>query len=169
MQYNREVIKRANVGFTASSPNDPRILEAIDNASLTLSQETMDSMIGKLDTAIDRLRESIRRGAKKQSSEDEMYRSIRRIVGDPSRAAMIAATEPVRMVFAGQMLVAKEQGAKHKKWLASAKPCPICTTLQGKVVQIGRPFYNDRRGTVYSKWMHPPGHPYCDCECVFLF
>lgn len=80
------------------------------------------------------------------------------------RAIMIARTETIRAANEGQTLLWEQAQARGElpatikhMWMAAAseRTCPICSALDGEVVEVGKEF--SFGGTL------PPAHPMCRC------
>lgn len=146
----------------------PRILDAVDEATLKLCRETVDTATIQTRHLADELRRQLRAGLKRQEALALLTERIQRIFADPARAHRIAVTESARAINGGRFLAAKDAGVKRKRWLISRSPCAICKTLEGKVVPLDKPFHVDPAGGPYATSHYPPIHPHdkCDWELV---
>lgn len=140
---------------------DPRVLRAVDRATLRFCEETNATAVGDLKEAIRKLRELLKKGLERGKAIAQLAREIKRIFADPARAFRIAATETSRAIHGGALLNAKESALKlRKEWLASADACPACLELNGVRRELDEPFTVEGRGP-YARIMHPPLHPHC--------
>ena len=143
---------------------DPRVLRAVDRATLSFCEETNDTATTDLKEAIRKLRQLLRAGLEKGKAIAQLAREVKRIFADPARAYRIAVSETSRAVHAGALYNAKESSLKLKKeWLASLASCPLCLDLNGVQKELDEPFLVDGTGP-YARIMHPPRHPHCACS-----
>lgn len=155
-----ERLKQLGVSFDLF---DPLVLRAVDRAALQFCEETNDTAVGDLKTAVKRLRKLLKEGLAEGKAVAQLAREVRRIFADPSRAYRIAVTETSRAIHGGALLNAKESGLKlNKEWLASSDACERCLDLNGVQKKLDEPFVVDGAGP-YSRIMHPPLHPRCFC------
>jgi SPP1 gp7 family putative phage head morphogenesis protein len=147
-------------------PYDPRVLDAVDQLCLQFCRETNETARVKLQEAKRRLREALKRGLARGNALRELTRAVRRIFADPQRAALIAVTESARAVNGGRLHAARETGVVGKQWLVSADACEQCLELDGEERQLDEPFIVLPGGGPYSRVMHPPLHPRCQCDWV---
>ena len=143
---------------------DPRVLRAVDKATLSFCEETNDTATTDLKEAIRKLRQLLKAGLEKGKAVAQLAREVKRIFADPARAFRIATTETSRAVHAGALYNAKESSLKLKKeWLAGSASCPLCLDLDGVQKELDEPFLVDGTGP-YARIMHPPRHPHCACS-----
>lgn len=155
-----EKLKQLGVSFDLF---DPKVLRAVDRATLEFCEETNETAVEKLKDAVVKLRELLKRGLEEGKATALLAREVKRIFADPSRAYRIAATETSRALNAGALLNAKESSLKLKKeWLASGDACGQCLDLNGVQKGLDEPFLVDGTGP-YARIMHPPLHPHCFC------
>ena len=157
--------RKADVEFAFDLFN-PRVLDAVDRAVLALCQDTLATASEQADEAVRQLRELLRQGMPRGEANALLAVKVRRIFDDPYRAFRIATTASSDVIHDGQMLAAKELGIRKWSWLASSDACPLCLKLDGKTVDIGKPFYVDPRGGPYAVKTHPPAHPFCFCTAT---
>lgn len=77
------------------------------------------------------------------------------------RAAMIAATETTRAFAHGEKIAYQQAGIRRWRWHTRQDElvCPLCGPLNGREVEIGKPFGMFRGQPITE----PPFHPYCRC------
>lgn len=142
---------------------DPRVLRAVDRATLQFCEETNATAVGNLKEAIRKLRALLKQGLEKSKAIAALAQEIKRIFADPARAFRIATTETSRAIHAGALFNAQESNLRLKKeWLASADACPFCLDLDGEQRELDEPFLVEGTGP-YARVMHPPLHPHCFC------
>lgn len=155
-----KVLKQLGVSFDLF---DPLVLRAVDKATLQFCEETNDTAVGDLKTAIKKLRKLLKMGLEEGKAIAQLAREVKRIFADPIRAYRIATTETSRAIHGGALLNAKESSLKLKKeWLASSDACERCLDLDGLQKKLDEPFLIDGTGP-YARIMHPPLHPHCYC------
>ena len=78
------------------------------------------------------------------------------------KAEQIARTEVIRTISTMQKETLLMLGKKKWKWVTAYddKVCQVCGPLEGKVVEIGKPFRTWRGEPVINS----PVHPYCRCS-----
>lgn len=153
-----EKLKQLGVSFDLF---DPLVLRAVDKAALQFCEETNDTAVTDLKTAVRKLRKLLKEGLEEGKAIAQLAREVRRIFADPSRAFRIAATESSRAIHGGALLNAKESSLKLKKeWLASGDACELCQDLNGVQKELDEPFVVDGTGP-YARIMTPPRHPHC--------
>lgn len=146
---------------------NPRVLDAVDNATMTFCRATNDTITGDLNQAILDIRAELKEGLPAGESHRNLARRINQIVASPERAFVIANTESRRALAGGSVLQYKESGVIEKKeWLASADACPLCLDLNGTQVGLDEPFLVLARGGPYAVIMHAPAHPSCFCDVI---
>lgn len=95
------------------------------------------------------------------------------------RPGKVAFEETFRTTNAVTETVYRDAGVTRKKWSARGKSCPYCRRMNGKVVEIDRPFHRegdaievpDSEVAAAAKAKlnfthdigHPPQHQGCDC------
>lgn len=140
---------------------NPKVIDAVNRATMEFCRETMETATSELTVALDELRRKMREGLAAGDAVSALAIKVRTIFADPARAFRIAATEGSRAVHGGQMMLAHEAGVTKHSWLASSDCCPDCAKLNGKTVDIGKPFIVLPKGGTYATVLHPPLHPYC--------
>jgi hypothetical protein len=141
-----------------------RVLDAVDEAAFKFSRDTLDTATKDLKSAIKDLKKVLKTGLSKGQAVGYIAKRVEKIFADPMRSYRIATTEISRAQHAGQLMVAKESGlVTHKTWLASSDACDECLSLDGRSVEIDKPFYVDPKGGTYAVVQHPPFHVNCKC------
>lgn len=154
------------------SVTNPRIGEAIDAASLALSESTNATTSLALDDALAKVRESLLAAHTGETlSYDDLTKAINAIfdTASQSRARTIAVTESARAVHAAQELLAiQSEVVTGWKWLLSSDACPMCQTIARRcpVVRLGQDFAVIGDNPSYSHIRFPPAHPRCQCSMV---
>jgi SPP1 gp7 family putative phage head morphogenesis protein len=139
--------------------------DGYDRVAITVPREQANEFLNRYQSNQDALvftRDQLLRSINRGESIEQMTRRVGKIFRDPKRARMIAATESSRAVHAGRMHAAKEAGVTKTEWLANSGACPRCEALNGKQVEIGKPFDVTGSGP-YARTYHPPLHPRCGC------
>lgn len=174
--------KRTEAGF------NPKTIDAINQATIHLCRETIETATMELDSALEAVRTAIKRhlrystrygprsGTKLQPDGQrltpEQYtnvlksiaKSVSKIFNDPYRARRIAVTEFSRAINAGAVLEAKEAPfTTLKVWRSSVGSCKKCKALNGKKRKLDKSFVILPEPGPYSHIMHPPYHPHCEC------
>lgn len=144
----------------------PQAREAAEHAAMALSDSTLATISGDLNSAMDQLRRQIAEGVVgRENTVRELTRRVRGVVGDPYRAERIAVTESSRALHAGQKIAAKASGnVVGFRWLLSGDACPICQDIASDNpdgISLDGAFGNDGKGGAYSSIEHPPAHPNC--------
>ncbi len=116
------------------------------------------------------LRTQLMQGIDAGEGMDKLTARVRDTFGDMEkwRAERIARTETITAQERGNREVYKEAGLEKKIWLANPDCCAprgipsdagktFCSELDGKVVGIDEPFFNDD----YGDGQCPPLHPNC--------
>lgn len=144
---------------------NPAIIEAVDDLVLKFCKETNATAVDGVVKARTKLRRLLKRGLKEGAAVATFQQRIRKIFTDPFRAWRIAATEPSRAVYAGQIMAAKETGlVRKKRWNASADACENCLKLDMVERNLDDPFVVLPKGGPYAVIYHPPYHPFCFCD-----
>ena len=148
---------------------NPKILDAVDAATMQFCRETNDTATSELTQAVRDLRSLLKRGLERGEATSLLARKIRQIFADPGRAWRIATTESSRAIHAGDLMAAKDSElAQTKSWLASSDACDRCLDLADKgEVELDKPYYVDPKGGPYAIVYHPPLHPSCFCSQTF--
>jgi SPP1 gp7 family putative phage head morphogenesis protein len=108
------------------------------------------------------LRSQLSAGIAAGENMDKLRKRVSETFGDMEkwRAERIARSETIRAQEQGNLAAWKEGGFSQKVWLANPDCCDICQDLDGKVVDIDEPFFDDH----YGDGMAPPAHPNCRCS-----
>ncbi len=140
---------------------NPRIMEAVDRATLQFCQETNDTATSELNKAITELRNQLKEGLGRGEAYQAISNRVRKIFNDPARAWRIAITESSRAIHGGQMLAAKESGLKlGKRWIASQDACRLCQDMvKLGTIALDQPFWINPKGGPYAVCQFPPVHP----------
>lgn len=94
---------------------------------------------------------------------DKLRKGIKKIGGiSMAKAEQIARTEIIRAISTTQKEVSLMLGKKRWKWVTAndERVCDICGSLDGKIVEIGKPFVYFRKEPIYNS----PVHPNCRCS-----
>lgn len=143
---------------------NPRVLDAVDQATLVLCRETLDTSTMKLQEALEGIKKLLREGLPQGAAVAYLAKKVREIFADPYRAHLIASSESSRAVHGGQLLAAKDSGVVTKKvWLSSSDSCDLCQSLDGLEKNLDEPFIVIGTGP-YARVMYPPAHPACMCS-----
>lgn len=92
---------------------------------------------------------------------DELINTLAPLYGDV-RAEMISVTEVTRAFGEGNLVAWRESGVVHsKRWMTAEDElvCPICTPLDGEVIELDSIDFSTLNGHVGS----PPAHVRCRC------
>lgn len=125
-----------------------RAIDFLNKYSIKLSGELSD-------TTLDQVKSSIKFSMLHGETIEEAKMRLSQYIDNPKRAATIAHTESVRAYSQGRLAVAKEIGADRKRWSTTSRACPICQSLDGKVIAMDKLFNNE--------YDAPPAHPNCRC------
>jgi len=81
-----------------------------------------------------------------------------------SKATMIARTEVIRAISDSQKQTLIKLGKKYWRWITAMdeRVCEVCGPLEGRVVEIGKPFTIHKRQPIFNS----PVHPHCRCSQV---
>lgn len=159
----RKRLKQLGISFDLF---DPRVLRAVDKATLQFCEETNDTAVADLSEAVRKLRQLLKRGLERGKAVAQLAREVKRIFADPGRAFRIAVTETSRAVHAGGLFNAKESTLElRKEWVASSDACDACLELDGVQRELDEPFAVEGTGS-YARIMHPPRHPHCLCTFI---
>ncbi len=138
---------------------NPKVLDAVDAATMHFCRETNDTVVGELEDGLDKLREGLKLGLQQGDALRTLHGMVREIFVEPSRAFRIAATESKRALEAGEMYSRVESDVVWgSRWEASADACPLCLELDMEERKLGVPFYVDPKGGPYAVVVHPPRH-----------
>jgi len=82
---------------------------------------------------------------------------------DTYRAEIISRTETSRASNESAIEAYRQSGVvEQKQWLTAPDCCDICAEMDGEVVALEEPFFDDD----YGDGMAPPKHPNCRCSVV---
>jgi F like protein len=145
---------------------NPQVQTAILHHVYEFVRETLNTAETDATEAYEETRRQMMAGLEQGETQREISRRIVGIFAEPMRAFRISTTEASFAVHAGEMEQAKASGVvKKSRWLASADACKICLDLDGKEVELGKPFMtNASKNPKYAVIYHPPAHPHCMCS-----
>lgn len=169
----KEGAQQIEQDFDAAFPTRPENRRWVKKHTLKFARSVDDTTATKLKATIKDARE---RGL----TTDELRKEIQAIYSgwDKKKAEMIARTEEARATHLAQERYWKESGlVKAKVWDALNDSCAWCQEMHGRVVAIGKPYFergdaltvmgpNEREATLkfdYDEVMAPPLHPHCRC------
>jgi Phage Mu protein F like protein len=142
---------------------NPRVLDAVDQATMQFCRETNETAAKDLDEAIKDLRDLLKSGIERGDALRYLAGKVGEIFQDPYRSYRLAATETSRAVHAGGLMAAKESPLPlRKQWLAAPDACELCLDLDSEERDLDEPFVVDGVGP-YAVIQHPPRHPHCFC------
>lgn len=107
---------------------------------------------GIADTSLDQMGTILSQGAARGNSVDQIANAMQSVLGNPTRAYIIANTELNRAVSESSLQAFDEMGLSQWEWLVSDGACPECQAM----ADTG-PF--DVGGSADQ----PPLHPGCRC------
>lgn len=139
------------------------VLTAVDAASMKFAESTNATTKDLLETAIQKLKESLKAGLTEGEALEKLTKRVKEIFST-DRAKTIAMTEASRATHAGHVMAAKADGMDGKEWLSSSDACPLCQALEQQgVIPIDQPFAVTGFGA-YAEIQHAPAHPHCFCS-----
>lgn len=149
----------------------PKLKEALKQATMRFCEDTNQATSLQLETAKERLRETLAEGLSDGDMRNALRKRVQEIFdhADNDRADRVAVTEASRAQHTGQYLCAEESGlVKGFKWLLSSMPCPQCQQVadQNPEVKMGDNFFShgEERPAEYRDIKYPPLHPGCQCS-----
>lgn len=143
---------------------NPRILDAVDAATLTFCRATQATATADLETALRQLRAALAEGLARGEALQRLAGKVATIFASPWRAFRIAATESSRATNQGHLYAMRASGLSlRKSWLASSDACEKCLELDGREVALDEPFAIEPGGGPYAIIQAPPLHPFCFC------
>jgi SPP1 gp7 family putative phage head morphogenesis protein len=124
--------------------------------------------------------EEVRAVVKRAATEGLTIRQSRTLLAetfetwDTHRAERVARSETMRAVNKGAQLRYKAAGVTEKRWIAALDSCPICKSLDGKVVGIEEAFVPEghelpsldatvKQTAKYGPVENGNAHPNCRC------
>lgn len=136
---------------------------------------SFDNVKGLTEELKERLRKEISIGLMNQESPAQLKLRIIDVMDTTiARSEMIYRTEMSRAFNVGHYEAAKNSGLDLvKQWNSQPErvskagnlvPCPRCEAMNGKQVEIDKPFIFEDGEQV----LLPPLHPHCSCVCIFL-
>lgn len=159
-------LRRKDLSLDFSVTN-PKIKQAIEEATLRFSQETNDTTSLDLEDALAQVREDLESGMESGDTISEIADNIKDVFdkAEDFRAERIAATETSRAYHQAQMLADEESGVvPGYEWLASEDACQeICQAImeEAQYIKAGTPFAIVDDDPDYGTIYFPPAHPNC--------
>lgn len=145
----------AGINWADWTPGNPDAAALADNggwqAALTRAGITLDGITA---TTLDRVANSIVDGLTAGSTIDDVAAGVTDVIGDPTRAEMIAHTETARMLTDASLATYGANGVAQWDWVISAGACTRC--LAG---EAGNPYPVAEGGLI-------PAHPHCRCAAA---
>lgn len=153
----------------------PQVQDAIREHTFTFAERTGQQTAKNL-------QQTLLIGTEKGEDLRQLRERVKRAFGfgpeDNHRADAIARTESKRANTGGEIIAWKETGVVvAKEWDAKSDACPFCLEMDGQVVALDQPFWNegdeltvefeDREITLpfnYLPVAGPPLHPHCRCD-----
>lgn len=143
----------------------PRVLDAVDAATMTFARTTNETATKELEESISDLRSMLKEGLARGDALGYLANQVQRIFAHPSRAYAIAGSEASRAIHGGALMAARENKVvKGKQWLSHDGACERCQKLDGKIKKLDQPFHVDPAGGPYALTYHPPLHVACECD-----
>lgn len=160
---------------TAFNTENPKVYEFIKRHTYEFSFEVND-------ISRRRLRATLIDGMRSGEGLPEMKQRVADLFGtmEKYRADRIVRTEVSRATHAGTELGYMQSGVvEGKEWGASSDACPFCLELNGRIVELGQPYFakgdaltvqpEEQEITMnfdYADVGHPPLHPFCKCTLL---
>lgn len=153
----------------------------IDASSIQELMQADNRRLAKSVTATtnDAIKDAVAAGlAEKESFQQIRERIEQAVFGEAAsvRSEMIAKTETIRFnVNATEQAFIDSGVVAAKQWQTDTDPCPQCQALQGKIVDLGKNYYDKGETTAtgveitYADVKGPPLHPNCFCDLVPVF
>lgn len=158
--------------------DDAKIVDLVNKWAVSWAEDRAAEMVGKrrlkdgtlidnpnarwviTETTRDMINSQVSQAIKEGWSNDTLAQAIRESHAfSIERAENIARTETAFADVEGNMTAYRESGIVHKKeWLTADGCCELCAAINGKVVDIDKPFVDDV--------MQPPYHPRCRCDIL---
>jgi SPP1 gp7 family putative phage head morphogenesis protein len=148
---------------------DPNLRRAVDSAALSLAQETQDTTSREITRALAETRQSLAEGLLAGEAGPLLRKRILAIFDQAEtwRAERIARTEAIRAHHAAGAMSAKNSGVvAGSRWVASSDACPICLSLNGRLVKVDDSFATIGKHPIYSDVKFPPAHVHCGCSVI---
>jgi hypothetical protein len=159
---------RPSIGFDLALSN-ARVADQINHHTFTFCEETNATASERLNTALAKLRDSLKEGIPQGEAITTLTDRVREIFDDPFRAYRIADTETTRALAGGEFLSARESGViETKRWLASVGACDFCANMDLEDRNLEDPFYINPKGGPYAVIMFTPAHPFCRCNIQYI-
>jgi HK97 family phage portal protein len=150
---------------------NPKVREAIAQASMSFAESTNATTTLKLDEALAQVRAALIEGILgDENTIPELTRRVGAIFDEAEtyRAKQIAVTESSRAVHMAQRMSAIESGVvRGFKWLLAADACEICQDLAAKTadgISLTEVFGQNGTNPSYADIYCPPAHPNCMCS-----
>ncbi|HHV79080.1 MAG TPA: minor capsid protein [Firmicutes bacterium] len=151
-KFAEKAAKQHRVSF---DPSEPAALEWINEHAFELVEQVTD-------TTVEQLRATLEEGWKAGEGVEGLAERIRQVFDQATRyrSFVIARTETTAAANMAQIAVMERAGVQYKQWLTGRdeRVCPLCGSLDGKVVRIDEEFAPG----IFS----PPAHPNCRCTVL---
>lgn len=142
----------SGVDWSAWKPGDPLAADLAANGGLARLLDGVGASVNGISgSLLDQLGNQIAAGVAAGDSVATVGRSLSGIIGDPSRAEMIAHTETARAVTAATMDTYSANGVGQWDWVLSDDACPECEEQES------------RNPHEVSDPVQVPLHPRCRC------
>lgn len=165
--------------FALELVNDNETDFLIDQRVQEYLRDRVNRMVeGVNEQTITELSESIAQGIKDGENLSKLRKRVRDIYENATkvRAERIARTESIAASNEGALEAYRQSPlVTGKEWSANFGACPICQSLDGKIVEIEKNFA-DKGATLesgdskfvvsYEHLVHPPLHPNCRCALL---
>ncbi|MGW6120451.1 hypothetical protein ACWFRF_15520 [Nocardia sp. NPDC055165] len=144
----------------------PMGFSTLDEAIMLAARTQVGTLVSNVTvTTRDRIRESIQLSIKAGEDINAARDRILKVVNNPVRAEMIAATESVNSYQTGLKGYAVVTGAISKTWDGLAGACKLCAPLIGQTIPINGLFKLSNGLEVD----HPSCHPRDRCGLIYNY
>lgn len=159
--------KKLRVGLRAAQPIEFAFDRTNPKAVEWAARHAGELIDGLSKRTRDQIRELVEDAFLKQFDVDELADRIAGLIGDETRAEVLARTETMRASNEGQIQLwdqAVESGLltgdEKKEWIVTPddRLCPICEPMDGVIVGLGDDF-----NVGGDRIDGPPAHPNCRC------
>lgn len=171
-QGGRQVRERLGLDPDAWQVTNPHTRAKIEQAALAFCNATNRTTSQNLNDALAALRAELAEGiVERGDSLPELRKRVQTVFdkAEAWRAQRIAASEASRAVHAAELQSAEESGVvAGMEWLASEDACDVCQQIarEAGIVRLGHAFAHIGTNPHYSRILHPPAHPGCQCSMV---
>ncbi len=168
-----ELCERIDISPSVFEVSNPKVKQAIKEASLAFAQSTLESTTQQVNQALKSFREHL----DESLSEGERLTDLQERIGEiftgltQKRLFDIAASEASRAHHLGQRIAGIESGVvKGWRWLLSDDACPKCQAFANKEIGLKESFGEDPSASnpKYKDVPFPPLHVSCRCSCIEL-